>query len=61
MQPIKKQGPLEIDFKADWTRESNPTAWEIRLPENLCVGSVFQNIFDEIDKNKKSLFGQVQN
>ena len=27
--------PLIIDFRADWTHESNPTAWElsISLPE----------------------------
>ena len=64
MQPIQKQGPLKIDFKADCTRESKPTAWEIRLPENLCVISVFLSIFDEINRNKKSffeIFGQVQN
>ena len=22
---------LKIDFRADWTHESNPTAWELRI------------------------------
>ena len=22
--------PLKIDFRADWTHESNPTAWELK-------------------------------
>ena len=23
--------PLKIDFRADWTHESTPTAWELKL------------------------------
>ena len=26
---FKNRVPLKIDFKADWTHESNPTAWEL--------------------------------
>ena len=26
-----KKSPLEIDFRADWTHESIPTAWELIL------------------------------
>ena len=27
--------PLKIDFRADWTHESNPTAWE--LSEDIII------------------------
>ena len=26
----KIESPLKIDFRADWTHESNPTAWELK-------------------------------
>ena len=26
---FKNRVPLKIDFRADWTHESNPTAWEL--------------------------------
>ena len=26
---LKIGSPLKIDFRADWTHESNPTAWEL--------------------------------
>ena len=26
---FKNKIPLKIDFRADWTHESNPTAWEL--------------------------------
>ena len=26
---FKTRIPLKIDFKTDWTNESNPTAWEL--------------------------------
>ena len=64
MQLIQKKGPLKIDFRADGTHEFIPTVWETRLPENLCLISVSQNIFEENDENKKSffeIFGQTQN
>ena len=31
MQLIQKQGPHKIDFRADGTHESHPTAWELKL------------------------------
>ena len=27
----KIMSPLKMDFRADWTHESNPTAWELTL------------------------------
>ena len=35
--------PLKIDFRADWTHEFNPKAWELRpnfssVPWKLCMG-----------------------
>ena len=30
LAPDSKIGPLKIDFRADWTNESNPTAWELK-------------------------------
>ena len=33
--------PLEIDFRADWTHESNPTGWE--LIKNL--GMIFEKSY----------------
>ena len=33
---LKNRVPLKIDFTADWTHESNPTAWELKkLLRNL--------------------------
>ena len=32
MHPIQKIGSLlKIDFRADWTQESNPTVWEVNF------------------------------
>ena len=28
---LKKGSPLKIDFKAEWTHESMPTAWVLRM------------------------------
>ena len=28
---FKNKVPLKIDFRADWTHESNPTAWELNI------------------------------
>ena len=35
MQLIQKQGPQKIDFRADGTCESHPTAWELRCRKNI--------------------------
>ena len=32
----KKGFPLKIDFRADWTHESNSTAWELNT-EQICL------------------------
>ena len=32
---LKIGSTLEIDFRADWTHESNPTAWEVTLFANM--------------------------
>ena len=32
---LKNRVPLKIDFTADWTHESNPTAWELNCGTNL--------------------------
>ena len=32
---FKKSVRLNNDFRADWTHESNPIAWELRKPEIL--------------------------
>ena len=37
MQPIQKRVPLEINFRADWTHESHPTAWELIIPPILLI------------------------
>ena len=32
----KKESPLKIDFKAEWTHESMPTAWVLRKTQIFC-------------------------
>ena len=34
---LKIGSPLKIDFRADWTHESIPTAWELRSNEKLRI------------------------
>ena len=35
MQSIQTKGPFKLDLRADWTHESNPTAWELRFGKKL--------------------------
>ena len=54
MQPVQKLGPpLKIDFRADWTHESIPTALELVL--------VIQTSDDKVDGSrrlKRNYFGK---
>ena len=50
---LKNRVPLKIDFRADWTHESIPTAWELIL--------VIQLSDDKVDGSrrlKRNYFGK---
>ena len=47
----KKESPLKIDFSADLTHESNPTAWELSKPFYIkFIGFIIQFYFPDIVK-----------
>ena len=43
----KIASPLKIDFKAEWTHESMPTAWELKA---LCFYSILPHKEESIAK-----------
>ena len=43
---FKNRVPLKIDFRAEWTHESKPTAWElIAKDSHLCEKDALGHIF----------------
>ena len=42
---FKNESPLKIDFRADWTHESNPTAWELKFRVSIIskILTILQN------------------
>ena len=48
--PFKNKFPLKIDFRDDWTHESNPTACELRskvsADKKIRFVKIFSIIFD---------------
>ena len=42
---FKNRVPLKIDFRADWTHESIPTAWELRFFSNFRVTDFEKFVF----------------
>ena len=68
MQPIQEYGPLKIDFRADWTHESIPTAWELKniLSDVISIPEAYKFLSLNIkeikgwineDLNEKANFG----
>ena len=39
---------LKIDFRADWTHESHPTAWELITNDNESIWSMYIDIRNSV-------------
>ena len=42
--------PFKIDFRADWTHESNPTAWELKI-ELRAIFFLENSVAEKLEKN----------